>query len=94
MYTRTGNLGRSPRTSGVQSGGSSAGFDAYLEPGDYSGVNAYLQSLGFRSYFSGLQALTAAETGSYHVLGNSGFWARAESRIGEDFYSSMASHFG
>lgn len=68
LYTCTGNLGRSPRTSGVQSGGSSAGFDAYLEPGDYSG--------------------------SYHVLGNSGFWARAESRIGEDFYSSMASHFG
>ena len=39
LYTCTGNLGRSPRTSGVQSGGSSAGFDAYLEPGDYSGLN-------------------------------------------------------
>lgn len=93
IYPRTGNLGSSPRTTALSIGGNSVSFDAYLEQGSYDGVNAYLQSLGFKSYFSPLQAFTAAENHTSHVLGRPGFWKRSEQRIEQDLNNTIASFF-
>lgn len=94
LYPRTGGLGNSPRTSGVSGGGNVVSFEAYLEPPDYSGVNAYLQSMGYTSRFSGLEALTAAENHTDRVKGRPGFWARSENKFQRDLDSTMASFFG
>lgn len=92
-YTRTGNLGSSPRTSGLTSGGNTVRFDAYLEPGSYTVPNSAFTSIGLASYFSPLQVLTAAESGSAHILGRPGFWHRSEEKIEQDLNSVMASFF-
>ena len=94
IYPRTGNLGSSPRTTGLSGGGNSVSFEAYLEPGDYTGVNNYLRTLGFASYFSPMQVLTAAENGGAHILGRSGFWRRSEEKIEQDLNETFASFFG
>lgn len=93
LYQRTGNLGSSPRTSGLSGGGNTVSFDAYLEPGDYTSANARLQSMGFSSYFSPLQVLTAAEHGTSHILGRPGFWQRSEQKIEQDLNDIMSQFF-
>jgi len=93
LYPRTGGLGSSPRTTALSVGGNSVSFEAYLEPPDYSAVNAYLQSLGYQSYFSGMQVLTAAEQHRAHILGKPYFWSRAKKKIERDFYNTMQSFF-
>lgn len=93
LYQRTGNLGSSPRTSGLSGGGNTVSFDAYLEPGDYTSANARLQAMGFSSYFSPLQVLTAAEYGTSHILGRPGFWQRSEQKIEQDLNDIMSQFF-
>lgn len=93
LYPRTGALGASPRTSGLASGGNTVSFEAYLEEPSYSGVNAYLRSLGYSSHFDGYTALNAAETHTYRTKGRSGFWARSEQKFERDLNSTMASFF-
>lgn len=93
LYQRTGNLGSSPRTTGLSSGGNTISFEAYLDPGDYTAANARLRSMGFSSYFSPLQVLTAAEHGASHILGRPGFWERSEEQIEKDLNEVMAQFF-
>lgn len=79
LYIPTGNLASSPRTTGVTGGGNKRSFEFYLDQSlSYSGINSYLQSLGYKSYFSTLQAYTAAENGTSHTTGRHGFWQRSE----------------
>lgn len=94
LYQRTGTLGSSPRTTNLSGGGNVISFDAYLDQsGGYEGENARLQAMGFKSYFSTLQAYTAAEHGTDHVKGNPGFWARSEQRMQQELDSVMGSYF-
>lgn len=94
IYRRTGNLGSSPRVSGLTGGGNLVSFDAYLDPGSYTVPNPDFTSRGFGSYFSPLQVLTAAENGGAHILGRSGFWRRSEEKIEKDLNETFASFFG
>ena len=93
IYPRTGNLGSSPRTTALSVGGDSVSFEAYLEPGSYDSVNAYLQSLGWESYFSPLQAFTAAENHTSHVRGKPGFWKRSQVKMEQELNDAMTSFF-
>ena len=93
LYPRTGNLGSSPRTTGLTLGGNSASFEAYLELGSYDSVNAYLQSLGYASYFSPLQVFTAAEHGTDRVKGKPGFWRRSEAKFEKELNDTITSFF-
>ena len=93
LYPRTGALGASPRASGLTVSGNTVSFKAYLEEPDYSGVNAYLRSLGYSSRFDGYTALRAAETHTYRTQGASGFWERSEKKIEQDFHSTLSSFF-
>lgn len=93
LYQRTGNLGSSPRTTGISGGGNSASFEAYLEPGGYTVPNPVFTSRGYASYFSPLQVLTAAESHAAHILGKGGFWSRSLKRMKEDLISTFSTFF-
>ena len=93
IYTRTGGLGSSPRTTGLSVGGLSASFDAYLEPPGYTVPNPAFTQRGYASYFSPLQAMNAAEYHFAGTKGRSGFWHRSELRIEKDLNSTIASFF-
>lgn len=92
IYPRQNVLKNSPKTTPVSGGGDNLSFDVYLDQsGSYASVNSYLQSLGFVSRFSTAEAFEAAESGTSHVIGNSGFWSRLE---GGGFESAIKSAFG
>lgn len=93
LYTRTGNLANSPKTTGISMGGTSASFEAYLEPGGYNVPNPAFTSRGFASYFSLLQVLTAAESHAAHILGKGGFWSRSLKRMKEDIMTTFGQFF-
>ena len=93
LYSRTGQLGSSPRTSGVQGGGNAVSMKMYLQIPSYSVPNPVFTSRGFASYFSGLQALNAAEYHFAHVKGRPGFWQRSNTKTISDAKSILASHF-
>jgi len=94
LYQRTGTLGSSPRTTNLGGGGNVVSFDAYLDTsGGHEGENARLRAMGFKSYFSTLQAFTAAEHGTDHVKGTPGFWARSEQKFRRDLDSVMGAYF-
>ncbi|MBR4590245.1 MAG: hypothetical protein IKO36_06225 [Bacteroidaceae bacterium] len=93
IYSRTGQLGSSPRTSGVQGGGNSYSVKMYLQIPSYAVPNPAFTSRGFASYFSGLQALNAAEYHFAHVKGRPGFWNRANQKTIHDAQSILASYF-
>lgn len=94
IYPPTGNLANSPKTTNVSRSGDSLQFKAYLDQSlSYSGVNAYLQQLGYVSRFTTNEAYNAAEKGTSHTIGNHGFWQRSEQRIEQEVSSVFGSHF-
>ena len=93
LYTRTGQLGSSPRTTPVVMGGNSASFEAYLQLGSYHVPNEAFTSRGWASYFSPLEVMTAAEAGTAHIKGKSGFWERSLKHIESDVKTVFGRYF-
>ena len=93
LYTRTGQLGSSPRTTPVVMGGNSASFEAYLQLGSYHVPNEAFTSRGWASYFSPLEVMTAAEAGTAHIKGKSGFWERSLQHMGKDVNTVFGRYF-
>jgi len=93
LYTRTGQLGSSPRTTPVAMGGNSASFEAYLQLGSYHVPNEAFTSRGWASYFSPLEVMTAAEAGTAHIKGKSGFWERSLQHMEKDVNTVFGRYF-
>lgn len=93
LYTRTGQLGSSPRTTPVVMGGNSASFEAYLQLGSYHVPNEAFTSRGWASYFSPLEVMTAAEAGTAHIKGKSGFWERSLKHMESDVKTVFGRYF-
>ena len=93
LYTRTGQLGNSPRTTPVVVGGNSASFEAYLQLGSYHVPNEAFTSRGFASYFSPLEVMTAAEAGTANIKGKSGFWERSLQHMERDINTVFGRYF-
>lgn len=93
LYTRTGQLGSSPRTTPVVMGGNSASFEAYLQLGSYHVPNEAFTSRGWASYFSPLEVMTAAEAGTAHIKGKSGFWERSLQHMEKDINAVFGRYF-
>lgn len=93
LYTRTGQLGSSPRTTPVVTGGNSASFEAYLQLGSYHVPNEAFTSRGWASYFSPLEVMTAAEAGTAHIKGKSGFWERSLQHMEKDVNTVFGRYF-
>lgn len=93
LYTRTGNLGNSPRTTAISASGTSASFEAYLDPGSYHVPNEVFTSRGWKSYFSPLQVLTAAESHAAGILGKGGFWSRSLKRMKTEIITTIGQFF-
>ena len=93
LYTRTGQLGSSPRTTPVVVGGNSASFEAYLQLGSYHVPNEAFTSRGWASYFSPLEVMTAAEAGTAHIKGKSGFWERSLQHMERDINTVFGRYF-
>ena len=93
LYTRTGQLGSSPRTTPVVMGGNSASFEAYLQLGSYHVPNEAFTSRGWASYFSPLEVMTAAEAGTAHIKGKSGFWERSLQHMEKDINTVFGHYF-
>ena len=93
LYTRTGQLGNSPRTTPVVMGGNSASFEAYLQLGSYHVPNEAFTSRGFASYFSPLEVMTAAEAGTANIKGKSGFWERSLQHMERDINTVFGRYF-
>ena len=89
MYNRTGQLGTTPRTSGVTSSGKSASFDAYLsQSGGYNtGKNPSMGTVLQLANYGGV-------SGYRDTVGTKGFWEYSEGLIEESFYHALASRFG
>ena len=93
LYTRTGQLGSSPKTTPVVMGGNSASFEAYLQLGSYHVPNEAFTSRGWASYFSPLEVMTAAEAGTAHIKGKSGFWERSLQHMEKDVNTVFGRYF-
>ena len=93
LYTRTGQLGSSPRTTPVVIGGNSASFEAYLQLGSYHVPNEAFTSRGWASCFSPLEVMTAAEAGTAHIKGKSGFWERSLQHMEKDINTVFGRYF-
>ena len=93
LYTRTGQLGSSPKTTPVVIGGNSASFEAYLQLGSYHVPNEAFTSRGWASYFSPLEVMTAAEAGAAHIKGKSGFWERSLKHMESDVKTVFGRYF-
>ena len=93
LYTRTGQLGSSPRTTPVVMGGNSSSFEAYLQLGSYHVPNEVFTSRGWSSYFSPLEVMTAAEAGTAHIKGKSGFWQRSLQHMERDINTVFGRYF-
>ena len=93
LYTRTGQLGSSPKTTPVSVGGNSASFEAYLQLGSYHVPNEAFTSRGWASYFSPLEVMTAAEAGTAHIKGKSGFWERSLQHMEKDVNTVFGRYF-
>ena len=73
IYRRTGQLGNSPRTTGLTGGNGNYSADIYLDQG-------YEYSTGT---YSTPKVFDEAEAGGSGIIGNSGFWQKTESDIAE-----------
>lgn len=97
IYQRTGGLANSPKTTALSSGGNSCSFTAYLDPnqGWYGkgNPNPAFTSRGYKSYFSPMQILNAAEYHLANVKGRPGFWSRSEKKIEQDLNNTLSSFF-
>ena len=81
LYTRTGQLGSSPRTTPV------------VQLGSYHVPNEAFTSRGWASYFSPLEVMTAAEAGTAHIKGKSGFWERSLQHMEKDVNTVFGRYF-
>lgn len=88
VYERTGQLGTTPRTSGVKTSGKSVSFDAYLsQEGKYS--TGKHPSMG-----TVLELANYGNVSGYKdTVGTKGFWEYSEGLIEESFHRALASRF-
>lgn len=89
MYERTGQLGTTPRTSGVKTSGKTVSFDAYLsqEGGYETGKHPSMATV--------LQLANNGGVAGYRdTVGTKGFWEYSEGLIEESFHRALASRFG
>lgn len=88
-YTRTEQLGRTPRTSGVTSGSHMATFRAYLD-------QSHVYTTGKRpSMATVLDLANYGNVSGYRpTVGAKGFWEYSEQLIQESFYDALAKRFG
>lgn len=95
LYSRTGNLGSSPRTTALSGAGSNVmSFEAYLDQSvGYEVPNPVFIEHGFASHFSTEEVFNAAETGSAHILGRPGFWKRSEKKMQKELDAAMRAFF-
>lgn len=94
IYERTHALENSPQTTSLQGSGDFLEYEIYLDQSvSYEVPNEAFTSRGFSSYFTTPEIFEAAESGSYHTLGKSGFWKRSESEFQNILDSAMAHHF-
>lgn len=94
IYNRTGALGDSPKTSPVVAGGKEVSFDAYLDQSvSYEVPNWDFIEARYPSYFTTPEVFNAAEAGTAHILGKSGFWARSEAKMQQELDKAMKSSF-
>ncbi len=70
-YTRTGQLGNSPETTGIKSSGSQCGTEIYLDTDFNYGTGTWSTEKIFK----------AAEQGNANILGNPGFWAKTKENM-------------
>ena len=85
LYERTGALGRTPQTTPISETENGASFEIYLDQSHVYGTGQDLKAMS--------ALLPAAESGSYGILGRSGFWNRAESTFQRTLDSSMKKYF-
>ena len=93
IYRRTGQLGNSPRVTGVSGSGNSFSFEMYLEKPHYTVPNPAFTNRGYASYFSPLQAMNAAEYHFANVKGRPGFWNRSIKKVEQDGMKIFSRHF-
>ena len=94
IYKRTGKLGKSSRSYGVNRYGNSVDFYVWLDRTyDYTVPNPAFTDRGFASYFSTPMVFDAAEAGVANIKGRSGFWERTEQQIESDLDSTFARFF-
>ena len=83
MYERTGTLGGTARSTGVQGGGNSVSADIYLDTGISYSTGTY----------SGAQVISEAEVGGSGILGKPGFWKDTEEDIQKNLDAAFGSRF-
>lgn len=94
VYTRTGALGRTARTSDIDWSGNTFHFDAYLDQsGGYtSGSNPSMgQVLDLANY--GTPFTTKNGYPARPTVGKGGFWERAEKQFGKDLDFAFSIYF-
>lgn len=89
VYERTGQLGTTPRTSGITSSSHMAKFKAYLDQGGgyTTGKRPSMATVLRLANYGGV-------SGYRPTVGAKGFWEYSERLIEESFYQAMASKFG
>ena len=96
-YVRTGQLGNSPKSSGVNGGGNHYSTTIYLDVGSthYPVPNLLFDSdgTGRFSHFTSEEVFDAAEHGAHGVLGKPGFWEKTEKEIKEALDAAMSKRF-
>ena len=97
LYTRTGGLANTPKTTNISIGGTTASFEAYLDPnqGWYGAdnPNPAFTSRGWSSYFTPLQIISAAESHAAHIKGKGGFWSRSLKHMESDVKTVFGRYF-
>lgn len=97
VYQRTGQLGNSPKSTGVSGSGNSYKTKIYL---DVAGTSYPVPNPDFDtdgtgrfSHFSSQEVFEAAESGSFGVKGKPGFWKKSEAEIQQIFEAAMSKRF-
>lgn len=94
IYKRTGKLGKSVRSHGLNSYKTTVEFFVWLDRTyNYTVPNPDFIDRGFSSYFTTPMVFDAAEAGEANIKGRSGFWKRTEQKIESDLDSTFATYF-
>ena len=97
LYVRTGQLGNSPKSTGVSGGGNTYESKIYLDVGgtSYMVPNPLFDfdGTGRFSHYSSDEVFDAAENGHSHVVGKPGFWKKSDKEIEQIFDSSVSKRF-
>ena len=97
VYVRTGQLGRSPQSTGVSGAGNTYRTSVYLDVAStsYPVPNPLFDfdGTGRFSHFTSEEVFEAAENGTSGVLGKPGFWKKTEKEIKDALDDAMSKRF-